>query len=71
MNVLKRRNNELNESISIGAHEMKAPIISILGVVEVLLSELEYTGVNLKGSDESKTFILQRGHELPKSFQIT
>lgn len=42
---LQKRNNELNEFIGIGAHEMKAPIMPILGIAEILLLELEEAGI--------------------------
>ena len=43
---LKKRNNELNDFVSIGAHELKAPLMPILGITELLELELGETGKN-------------------------
>ena len=44
VNELEERNNELNDFVSIGAHEMKAPLMPILGIAEILELEFEETG---------------------------
>jgi signal transduction histidine kinase len=37
---LRKRNDELNDFVSIGAHELKAPLMPILGIAELLELEL-------------------------------
>ena len=46
VNELEERNNELNDFVSIGAHEIKAPLMPILGIAEILELEFEETGRN-------------------------
>ena len=46
VNELKKRNNELNDFVCIGAHEMKAPLMPILGIAEILEVEIEERGSN-------------------------
>lgn len=46
VNELKKRNNELNDFVCIGAHEMKAPLMPILGIAEILELEIEERGSN-------------------------
>jgi signal transduction histidine kinase len=41
---LKRKNNEQNDFVSIAAHELKAPLMPILGIAELLELELEESG---------------------------
>jgi len=40
---LKERNKELNDFVSIGAHEIRAPLMPILGIAEILELESEET----------------------------
>ena len=41
---LTRKHNELSDFVSIGAHELRAPLMPILGITELLGSELEEIG---------------------------
>jgi signal transduction histidine kinase len=43
---LQKRNEELNDFVSIGTHELKAPLMPILGIMELLELELSETGKN-------------------------
>ena len=44
VNELKKRNNEQIDFVSIAAHELKAPLMPILGIAELLQLELEESG---------------------------
>lgn len=44
VNELTRKHHELSDFVSIGAHEIRAPLMPILGIAELLESELEDIG---------------------------
>ena len=66
VNELKRRNNELNDFVSIGAHELKAPLMPILGIAE-LLNRVGETGKNeIRVRKDEVESIIRNAHRLSK-----
>ncbi len=67
VNELKKRNNELNDFVSIGAHELKAPLMPILGITELLELELGETGKNeIRVRKDEVESIIRNAHRLSK-----
>ena len=64
---LKKRNDELNDFVSIGAHELKAPLMPILGIAELLELELGETGKNeIRVRKDEVESIIRNTHRLSK-----
>src|SRR6476660_4248640 len=64
---LKKRNDELNDFVSIGAHELKAPLMPILGITELLELELGETGKNeIRVRRDEVESIIRNAHRLSK-----
>jgi signal transduction histidine kinase len=67
VNELKKRNDELNDFVSIGAHELKAPLMPILGITELLELELGETGKNeIRVKKDEVESIIRNAHRVSK-----
>jgi signal transduction histidine kinase len=67
VNELQKRNDELNDFVSIGAHELKAPLMPILGITELLELELVETNKNeIRVRKDEVESIIRNAHRLSK-----